>query len=289
VLSKTGRISLHPWRAGSDSNHPEDAEWYKTSVYTLSARLEFAPGHSPPVATASTSPTNHQPNGGGQIIADVMLVHSADHSIVDEGLTLQKAGPFVITPRGSDVCQGEIGPFSPAKFSFRHNYKDGDHPRFRLRLTFRIPGDHIEYESFSPAFLVKSKKPKRNGGPPSPMQTTPEQQSAGTPGMMIPHLSMPPGMFAGAPGMMMMPMGGFQPMQGYSMMMPMMPTPAGQMNDGMMDSGRDVNSISGMKRAHVDDDEGSPESDAIKMMRTAGGMIRSNSANLIRSKEQSAE
>eukprot|EP00762_Andalucia_godoyi_P002493 ANDGO_02725.mRNA.1 hypothetical protein len=189
VLSKTGRISYHPWRASASQSNPEDSEWYKTSVYTLSARIEFSA--SPFSVIPGASP-------GSVLAADVFLVHAHDFTIVDDGLSFHKEGPFVFVQRSPEIFTGELGPLSPAKFSFRHNYKDGEHPRFRLCLQFKAQGlvnggdvQPAEWTCFSPPFLVKSKKPKRDssGSGDSPVLSGAQFSVAAVSG--VPHLKMP--------------------------------------------------------------------------------------------------
>lgn len=199
VMSRTGRIAYHPWRPTQDSIHLEDSEWYKTSIYTLCVRLDFASSPSLPDAEFHDCVFPHE-----QLLVEVFLVHASDLSTVDGGLQSHKAGPFVVAKRGPGVFSGEVGPFSPAKFSFRHSYRDsganvssgssGDgaaalstsdqqlqqqqqqqqqHPRFRLRLDLSCQSDNNDasppdgkkkciWSTYSPPFIVKSKKPRRN-------------------------------------------------------------------------------------------------------------------------------
>jgi hypothetical protein len=140
ILSKTGRTTYHPWK-GTDCDDPEDAEWYKTSVYTLCMRIEL------------TEEVQLE-----EFEAEVMLLNDADLSIVADGLKMHKMGPFRVGRRSQAMYQGEIGPFQPSTYSFNHN---GEHMRFRLSVVIRNMKSQQDCCIVSPSFLIKSKKPKK--------------------------------------------------------------------------------------------------------------------------------
>jgi hypothetical protein len=141
MLSKTGRTTFHPWSKPIDDNHPEDSEWYKTSVYTLCMRIELQLDYP-----------------DDELEAHVDLVHHIDLTPIADGLTMHREAPFKIKKRSFACFQGRIGPFAPQKFSFVHN---GKHAPFRLRVRIRCPSlAGVEFSTISPPFMVKSKKPK---------------------------------------------------------------------------------------------------------------------------------
>eukprot|EP00762_Andalucia_godoyi_P004602 ANDGO_05209.mRNA.1 hypothetical protein len=289
VYSKTGRTAFHTWKPSYDEMNLEDAEWYKTSVYTLCIRIELAghersslssknsrsSGHRSSIADRSVdscglvvppfghfdnslsngfgpnhvasngsrkspydsgsqqssshqsvpSPendydlrfddetnvlpksssrsssssssyislgSNGQPRVGvplgdtaklpfnpqtSEFEAHLYLVSDGDFVVVEGGLKFHKSGPYRISRRSAGIFQGELGSFSPTRFSFVHN---GEHNRFRVLVAIhavpvssnssdapaakRKPASASSgqwYYTLSPPFLIKSKKPKR--------------------------------------------------------------------------------------------------------------------------------
>jgi hypothetical protein len=80
-------------------------------------------------------------------------------TVIEGGIKFHRAGPFRIVRRSSGVLQGELGSFSPNRFSFVHN---GEHNRFRVLVALHsVREPEKTYYTISPGFLIKSKKPKR--------------------------------------------------------------------------------------------------------------------------------
>jgi hypothetical protein len=156
LQTRTGRIPYHSWVAKHEhAGHPNevnDAEWYKTSVYSI--RMSFC------VSGASLSTEKDDL----PYEVTVQLLREKDGEVQPDGLSFQKPHPFSIAAkRAADnvvTYEGELGPFSPAKFSFVHH---GSAVRFRLRLIATCPGGP-GFVVVSPGFIIKSKKPKLEAG-----------------------------------------------------------------------------------------------------------------------------
>eukprot|EP00762_Andalucia_godoyi_P008095 ANDGO_02156.mRNA.1 hypothetical protein len=133
--------------SSSDKTPINDGEWYKTSVYSLKASF-------------------HVRNDSHPWFASTCLVRESDGSVVHDGLSFQKHGPFPFHSKflgdQMTLVEGEIGPFSVSKFSFVHH---GKPVKFRLCVRCYSESDKEEIASeftvVSPSFVVKSKKPKR--------------------------------------------------------------------------------------------------------------------------------
>eukprot|EP00762_Andalucia_godoyi_P006769 ANDGO_00951.mRNA.1 hypothetical protein len=177
VFTKTGRTCYRAWTPPildvlSDVIvDPGDAEWYKTTVYTLLIRIDATSSPSGIFGEQALAVNSVDGKPRLRFFAKVELLDRSGSVVRDcfrkEGVE-QREGEFsslmapVVSRDQPFTFQCTIGPFSIQKHSFA--CKDNPSP-FSLRLTFLMVDAETAVESVvgvssSPKFLVRSKKPK---------------------------------------------------------------------------------------------------------------------------------
>eukprot|EP00762_Andalucia_godoyi_P004821 ANDGO_07289.mRNA.1 hypothetical protein len=155
VQTKTGRTSFHNWTSAVSKNQPEDAEWYKTSMYTMQLRMELNPFELPALNELDLTTIC------GYEMELSLVGHEVSTDVMEEGLRFTCGGPFHLKRKETSTWIGRTDRFQPTLLSF---INIGMRTPFRLRLSIHGLSAHrarvAEWNSVSPVMSVKSKKRK---------------------------------------------------------------------------------------------------------------------------------